>query len=168
MLMHMVLECFAITLFWCPSAFGLCRILKLLVYSFCVTQFCDLKLPTQRRRKSSSHHLISCFLCLHRSPGVLHLYPSPPFLHSSPSLQSLSSLVPVMHVKALKGKGRRRKSLQACLELEKTQGSRGGERKSRRPITPSEHLKLLAGLSSAAPLISPPISANPTGLPWTR
>ena len=113
-------------------------------------------------------HLLSYFLlCLESSTCT------PPFLPSCTlffgfftPLQSLSSLVPVMHVRTLRGM---REEERVCVgsELEKNRGEprKGGKRKSSRPVTPSEHLKLPAGLSSASPHIAPPISANPTGLP---
>lgn len=92
---------------------------------------------------------------------------------SSPYTSAVSLFSCTCHACEGSRKGWEKKKESAGPELEKIQGSRGregrgGERKSKRPITPSEHLKLLAGLSSAAALISPPISANPTGLPWTR
>lgn len=101
-------------------------------------------------------------LCIHHFPLLCLFYPSPlsgllhlflflplsvfaPLLFLSSHLCNLfHSVVPVMHVRALRGMRKRRKG-SAGPELEKTPGNRGwgGERKlSSRPITPSEHLKL--------------------------
>lgn len=97
-----------------------------------------------------------------------------PFLFLSVHLRSLSLLLYLSCMRGLsEGMGEEERVCRPGAwkdsgKQRKGREGRGGERKSKRPITPSEHLKLLAGLSSAAALISPPISANPTGLPWTR
>lgn len=127
---------------------------------------CELKLPYA---ENAAWYQMQGFFILPSLPllsGVLHLCFFPPIpLPLFISLQFLSSLVPVMHVRALRRmrgeeRVRRPRAWKDSVKLRK-----GGERKSSRPITPSEHLKLLPELSSAAPHISPPISANPTGLP---
>lgn len=79
-----------------------------------------------------------------------------PSSHLCTPLQSLLFLVADMHVRTLEGMKEEKRVSRSVAWKDSGRQRRGRERKNRRPLTPSEHLKLLTGLSSAASHMSSP------------